>query len=179
MNTIDVKTIKKELPVFTTILSNRDEMNGYLKQVILEHRNNNPKSNESNVKAWHSNYGTHSDNPKFKPIIDLTLNFCKFVSKDFFSCEVDFMCFNFWAMMYEKGDHTIRHSHFPSDFAAVYYVDVEPGCAPIVFEDELKVYPESGMLVVFPAWLHHEVPKTDARRTAVSMNIDKRYVSEQ
>jgi hypothetical protein len=81
--------------------------------------------------------------------------------------------------MYEKGDHTIRHSHFPSDFAAVYYVDVEPGCAPIVFEDELKVYPESGMLVVFPAWIHHEVPKTDARRTAVSMNIDKRYVSEQ
>jgi len=35
------------------------------------------------------------------------------------------------------------------------------------------------MLVIFPAILHHEVPKTDARRIAVSMNIDKRYVAEQ
>ncbi len=72
-----------------------------------EHRNNNPESNESNVKAWHTNYGTHNDNPKFKPIIDLVLNFCKFASKDYFNCEVDFICFNFWAMMYENGDHTI------------------------------------------------------------------------
>ena len=36
--------------------------------------------------------------------------------------------------MYEDGEHTIRHSHFPSDFSAVYYVDVEPGCAPVLFE---------------------------------------------
>lgn len=179
MNSIDVKTLKKELPVFTSILSNKDEINAYLKQVIFEHRNNNPKSNESNVKAWHSNYGTHNDNPKFKPFIDLVLNACKFISREYFNCEVDYMCFNFWAMMYEKGDHTVRHSHFPSDFAAVYYVDVEPGCAPIIFENELKVQPESGMLVIFPAILHHEVPKTDARRIAVSMNIDKRYVAEQ
>ena len=174
-NTVEIKKIKKTLPIFTTILSNKDEMNAYLKQVIFEHRDNNPESNESNVKAWHSSYGTHNDNPKFKPIIDVVLNFCKFVSKEYFSCEVDFICFNFWAMMYEKGDHTVRHSHFPSDFAAVYYVDVEPGCAPIVFENEIEVQPETGMLVVFPAWLHHEVPKTDARRIAVSMNIDKKY----
>ena len=36
--------------------------------------------------------------------------------------------------MYEEGEHTIRHSHFPSDFSAVYYVDVEPNCAPVLFE---------------------------------------------
>jgi hypothetical protein len=179
MNTVEIKTIKKTLPIFTTILHNKDEMNAYLKEVIFEHRNNNPKSNESNVNAWHSNYGTHNDNPKFKPIIDLILNFCKFVSKDYFNCEVDFICFNFWVMMYEKGDYTKRHSHFPSDFAAVYYVDVEPGCAPIIFEDEIQVQPETGMLVIFPALLHHEVPKTDARRIAVSMNIDKKYVFDQ
>ena len=179
MNSIDVKTIKKELPIFTTILSNKDEMNAYLKQVIFEHRNNNPKSNESNVKAWHSSYGTHNDNPKFQPLIDLVLNACKFISREYFNCEVDYMCFNLWTMMYEKGEHTVRHSHFPSDFACAYYVDVEPGCAPIIFEDEVKVYPENGMLVIFPAILHHEVPKTDARRMVVSMNIDKRYVAEQ
>ena len=30
------------------------------------------------------------------------------------------------AMMYEDSEWTKRHSHFPSDFAACYYVDVEP-----------------------------------------------------
>jgi hypothetical protein len=55
-------------------------------------------------------------------------------------------------------------------------VDVEPGCSPIIFEGDLKVYPENGMMVLFPAMLHHEVPPTDARRTVISLNIDKHYV---
>lgn len=50
------------------------------------------------------------------------------------------------------------------------------GCSPIIFEGDLKVYPENGMLVLFPAMLHHEVPPTDARRTVISMNVDKHYV---
>jgi hypothetical protein len=87
--------------------------------------------------------------------------------------------------MYDKkGEHTIRHSHFPSDFAACYYVDVEPGCSPIIFEkkiidgvhdnnEPLTIQPQNGMLVLWPAILHHEVPPTETKRMVVAMNIDK------
>ena len=90
-------------------------------------------------------------------------------------------------MMYEEGEHTIRHSHFPSDFSAVYYVDVEPGCAPVLFEvpqkdgvndkcETLTLQPKNGMLAIWPSILHHEVPPTKGRRMCISMNIDKKHV---
>ena len=176
MNTLDVQKVKKELPVFTTILENHVELNQYLKKVILEHRQLHPETNESNVKAWHSSWVTHKENPKFQPFIELVLSACSFVSKGYFEQDMKFKCFNMWAMQYEKGEYAVRHSHYPSDFACAYYVDVEPGCSPIIFEGELKVYPQNGMLVLFPAVLHHEVPPTDARRMVISMNIDKEYV---
>ena len=40
--------------------------------------------------------------------------------------DIDFACSNFWAMMYEEGDYTLPHIHFPANFSAVYYIDVEP-----------------------------------------------------
>lgn len=78
-----------------------------------------------------------------------------------------------WAMMYEESEYAIPHNHFPSDFACVYYVDVEPDCAPIIFEDTLKIQPKNGMLVLFPALIQHEVPATKGRRMVISMNIEK------
>ena len=90
-------------------------------------------------------------------------------------------------MMYEDTEWTKRHSHFPSDFAAVYYVDVEPGSAPVIFESVVKdgvnqdnqpliVQPENGMLAIWPAILHHEVPPTKGRRMCISMNLDKKHI---
>ena len=75
-------------------------------------------------------------------------------------------------MLYEDGDHTVKHNHFPSTFAAVVYLEIEKDAAPIVFEEELTVVPTSGSLIVFPALLEHYVPKTSGRRMAISMNID-------
>ena len=78
----------------------------------------------------------------------------------------------------------VRHSHFPSEFAACYYVDAEPGCAPVIFENVVKdgvhdnnqpltLQPQNGMLAIWPAILHHEVPPTKGRRMCISMNIEK------
>tara|TARA_B100000131_G_C17947517_1_gene545006 strand:- start:106 stop:804 length:699 start_codon:yes stop_codon:yes gene_type:complete len=182
---ISIHQVPKQVPIFSTILPQHVELNEYLKHVILEHRQNNPTTLQSNVKAWHSSWVTHEDNPKFQPIVDITLNVCKFVSEGYFECRnIEYHVLNLWAMMYEETEWTKRHSHFPSDFAAVYYVDVEPGSAPVIFESvvndgindnnqPLIVQPENGMLLVWPALLHHEVPPTKGRRMAISMNIEK------
>ena len=184
MSTLDINYVPKQMAVFTTILDDHVEFNKYLKQVILEHRQKFPETTKSNVKAWHSSWETHKENPKFQPLVDLTLNACKFISKGYYESETDYNVINLWAMMYEDTEWTKKHSHFPSDFAACYYVDVEPGCAPIIFEsvqkDEvnhnnqpLTLQPQNGMLAIWPAILHHEVPPTKGRRMCISMNIEK------
>ena len=185
MNQLDIQYVPKQMAVFTTILDDHVELNRYLKQVILEHRQLHPEDIKSNVKAWHSSWTTHYENPRFRPLIDLTLDACKFISEGYYEQDdLELKVINFWAMMYEDTEWTKRHSHFPSDFACCYYVDVEPGCAPVIFESVQKdgvndnnqpstIQPENGMLLIWPAMLHHEVPPTKGRRMCISMNIDK------
>ena len=185
MSTLEVQHVPKQMAVFTTIVDDHVEFNKYLKQVILEHRQKFPETTKSNVKAWHSSWVSHQENPKFQPLIDLTLDACKFISAGYYECEnIEYNVINMWAMMYEDTEWTKRHSHFPSDFAVAYYVDVEPGSAPVIFEsvqkDEvnhnnqpLTLQPQNGMLAIWPAMLHHEVPPTKGRRMCISMNIEK------
>ena len=63
-------------------------------------------------------------------------------------------------------------------------MDVEEGCAPVIFESvqkdglhdnnqPLTLQPQNGMLAIWPAMLHHEVPPTKGRRMCISMNIEK------
>jgi hypothetical protein len=181
----ETQHVNKPMAVFTTILEDHVEFNKYLKQVILEHRQKFPETTKSNVKAWHSSWMTHQENPKFQPLIDRVLDACKFISAGYYECDdIEYHVLNMWAMMYEDTEWTRRHSHFPSDFAACYYVDVEPGCAPVIFESVVKdglhdnnkpltLQPQNGMLAIWPAILHHEVPPTKGRRMCISMNIDK------
>ena len=186
MNQLDIQYVPKQMAVFTTILDDHVEFNKYLKQVILEHRQKFPETTKSNVKAWHSSWTTHLENPKFQPLIDRILDACKFISEGYYEGgnNLEYKVLNLWAMMYEDTEWTKRHSHFPSDFAAVYYVDVEPGSSPVIFESVVKdgvndnnqpltLQPQNGMLAIWPAILHHEVPPTKGRRMCISMNIDK------
>ena len=185
MNKLNIQYVNKPTPVFTSVLEDHVEINKYLKEVILEHRQNNPESTKSNVKAWHSSWMTHQENPKFKPLGDMVVDACKFIAAGYYECDnIDYHILNMWAMMYEENERAVRHSHFPSDFAACYYVDVEPGGAPLLFESVVKdginnnnqpltIQPQNGMLVIWSALLHHEVPPTKGRRMAVSMNIEK------
>ena len=185
MSTFEVQHVPKQMAVFTTILDDHVEMNRYLKQVILEHRQKFPETTKSNVKAWHSSWVTHQENPKFQPLIDRVLDACKFISAGYYECDsIEYKVINMWAMMYEDTEWTKRHSHFPSDYAVAYYVDVESGSAPVIFESvqkdglhdnnqPLTLQPQNGMLVIWPALLHHEVPPTKGRRMCISMNIEK------
>ena len=173
IKTISSPNPEKNYTIFSIILDNYEEVNKKLKEVIKEHRELYPQTNQSNVKAWHSNWDSHKSNPKFNLIVDKVLKFCKIITEEHFNQKIQFECFDMWAIEYERGEYAVKHSHHPSDFACVYYVDVEPGCSPIIFEGELEINPQNGMLLIFPAILNHEVPPTDSRRIVISMNINE------
>ena len=165
-------------PIFSTILKNHVELNKYLKQVILEHRHHNPETNKSNVKAWHSSWMTHEENPKFLSFCDLVLDICKFVIKEYHDDIHEFVVTNMWTMMYEESDYTRSHDHFPSLLSVCYYVDVEDGSSPIIFDDntpnKLTIYPENGMLLLWKSDIRHVVPPTKTKRMVISMNINSK-----
>lgn len=170
---IDFKTVQKELPIFSTNISQHREALTLAAQAILEERSKNPTPMKSNVFASYvSDYSSHLNNPKFKPLIDIVLSLCEEISKQHFKCSLKYKCYNLWGMLYDKDDYTVKHNHFPSTFAAVVYIDADSDSAPIVFEDQLTVVPTSGSVVVFPAILDHLVPKTTGKRMVVAMNID-------
>lgn len=175
-STIEVDKVNVSLPIFKMDISEHTEALNSAKEAIFEQYRANPTRMESNVKAWYvTGWMSHKENPKYQPLIDLALDAVKFVSAGYFNQEINFYCFNCWGMLYNPDDHTVKHSHYPSDFAVVIYLEVEDGAAPIIFNETLTVQPKSGTMIIFPAWIHHEVPKTTAKRMVVAMNIDKKY----
>ena len=167
--------VNEPLPVFTNMIKNHIKLNECLKQVIIDYRERYPQTSNTNVKAWHSKWTTHLQTNKFQPLINEVINACSFISKEYYREEnLEFNVVNLWAMMYEKSEYAVRHRHYPADFSATYYVDVEPDCAPIVF-DTLTITPKSGMLIIWPGLLHHEVPPTNSRRTVIGMNILNKF----
>ena len=153
MSEFDVQNVTKSIPIFSTIIPDYIEINKELKKIILEHRENyipDLGSDKSNVKAWHSSWGTHNENPKFMPFVELVTGAVEFISQQYFNTKsLTYNAINMWAMMYEESEYTKKHSHFPSEFSCVYYVDVEEGSSPIIFEDSYNIEPKNGMLVIW------------------------------
>jgi len=172
---LNLARVNVKQPVFSRIIPDHNVLNQSLKLMIEDYRASNPKSNTTNVKAWHTHYMLHRSEPKFLPFIDMVYGYIKSLCREHYYVgeNIDFACSNFWAMMYEEGDYTLPHIHFPANFSAVYYIDVEPDASPIVFGNSVRVQPENGMLLIFPGDVLHSVPETKGKRTLVSMNFEK------
>ena len=154
-----------EIGIYT--LENYKELNNELKKIILEFRKKYPESDTSNVKAWHSHFDTHFKEPKFKILIDKIMD----ASKKFIKIECDLIPLNFWVMEYEKGNHALKHNHWPATLSAVYYIDVEENSSPIIFENDIVINPKNGMLILFPSIVNHEVPPSKGKRIVASINL--------
>jgi hypothetical protein len=146
---------------------------------IDELKKSHPASTPSNVKAvYMSPWKSHQLNPNFQPLIQVVSEKIKSTVKHYLGVSLDDLAYDLrvadcWGAIYEKSDHTIPHTHYPSDFSAVVYLEMQEQSAPIVFENSLLVSPSSGSLVFFPGSLSHHVPATDGKRVIVGINYIK------
>jgi hypothetical protein len=79
-----------------------------------------------------------------------------------------------WGALYRKGDSCNPHAHHPALWSFTYYVDATPDDAPLVFPTSGNaIFPNSGLMVVFPGWVTHSVPeqKNDQERIVVAGNL--------
>ena len=78
-----------------------------------------------------------------------------------------------WGNLYKKGHHAEEHRHLPSTWSFVYFVNVSPGCSPLIFPDaKYSLDPSDGLLVLFPSWVKHFVPSQTSNYERVSIAGD-------
>ena len=154
------------------------KLNAYLKDIILEKRDKDPKIIDSHetaghsVKCWVTKWDTLETDDRFQPVADYVLHVLNYIMDNVFHTHADFKIVSLWAVVMEAGEHADPHDHFTSSWSCVYYIDVEEDVAPIFLENK-QINIEPGLLVLFPGNVVHHVPTTTGRRIAVAMNIDK------
>ena len=159
--------IQAETEIAMYTLDNHQELNNKLKKIISDFRKEYPESDNTNVKAWHSHFDTHVKEPKFNILIDRVMD----AIKDFINIKCNLYLLNFWVMEYEKGNHAVKHNHWPATLSGVYYIDVEENSSPIIFENNFTIEPKNGMLLLFPSMVYHEVPPSKGKRIVASFNL--------
>ncbi len=106
----------------------------------------------------------------------------------------DFEITSCWANINPTGGKNSSHTHPNNYLSGVYYVAVPEGSGGINFKDprvqasavmppvkernaynsnDVTIPVQAGRLVLFPAWLNHEVPmnQSDDERVSISFNI--------
>jgi len=171
--------VPTELPVFGCSLLDHPEVLLLAMAAAEELKIAHPASTPSNVRSdYMSPWKSHLLTTKLEPLIKLVAEKIKNSSIDFLNTDLTALNYELivadcWCAVYEATNHTIPHSHFPSDFSAVIYLEMEADSSPIIFNESLVVNPASGTVIFFPGSLPHHVPATKGKRVIVAINYIK------
>jgi hypothetical protein len=173
MQTFSVPT---HLPVVVRDLSHLPEVLTLAQEAVGELRVSHPQTIASNVSAaYRSPWQSHRLNPKLMPLCQSVVAIAKEVSLSVLAVDLDdapLKVGSCWVIVYEEGDQTRLHNHFPATFSCAVYLEADGHCAPIVFGESFELQPKAGTLVLFPGILNHAVPAhAGGKRVVVSMNL--------
>ena len=185
------------VPVFEKKLDNYQQLNKDLEKYILDLKDKNPKGlTKSNAGGWHSPYfDMKNSNPVKKFIANFSDYLYKVISNHMsWKCEPkDVIILNMWSIINKKNTFNIKHNHPNSIMSAAYYVKAKKNSGKITFHDPkdvkqciilqlnqyneisseaVKMEPEEGKLLLFPAYLYHSVDEnlSDDDRIVISFN---------
>ena len=151
--------------------SSVDLMNDDLAKIIK--MSGDVQKRETNVKADMTDWFMHRQYPIFNFLADIVIDIAKETSPH----EVQLELYDMWGAVYNRGDFTMNHDHWPHPWSFVYYVKSN-GATPIIFPDcSYSLNPKAGDIVLFPGIIRHGVPihESDEERIIVSGNINIKY----
>jgi uncharacterized protein (TIGR02466 family) len=163
------------------------------------------RSNVKQVGAWHSRLDMHQ-RPEYRVLTDHVLGAARTIAADLgYDPSAEMVIDNMWTNILPRFAYNRGHIHPNALWSGVYYVQAPPGSGRILFTDPrpqaqmlaprylpgvqrrpevwAEVYYEAveGRLIVFPAWLLHEVEPNVAEadgpagdRISVSFNLYQR-----
>ena len=192
-------------PVCTLDLVQPD-LNDALISHILQWRDADPagitRSNFKQTGSWHSTIDMHQ-RPEFKALTDLVLAMAQQVfSQQHYHPDYLPLIDSMWANINPHGGFNRSHTHPDTLWSGVYYAQAPAQCGRICFHDprsqarvitpmlgadaedhpgswpEIYFEPLAGRMILFPAWLQHDVepnlsdlPGDSGNRISVSFNL--------
>ena len=127
------------------------------------------------VQANITNLNMHQRHSSFNQLCDIVIPYAEKMGSTPITCRAS----DCWGVLYKKNDYAVAHAHWPNIWSWGYYVKVPGGSSPLVFpegkEGNYYVFPQVGDLVIFPAWVKHEVPPStvDEDRMLVGGNLER------
>lgn len=186
-------------PVVVARLANAAEINVALEHVILQRRSEDPGVRVSNANGWHSDTKLldWAAEP-MRPVLDEVSALADEHTYD--TKTPDGRCgpwkIGAWANVSGRGAYNVPHYHPGHYWSAIYYVRIDEGAGgelalfdprlPVINmtaprlrfrhnggERSILLRPETGMLVLLPAWLQHSVTpwQGDGLRISVALNL--------
>ena len=149
------------------------ELHSSLENIILK-TGDEWKRRLTVVQANITNLNMHQRYKAFKAISDIVITYAEKMGSTPIKCRTS----DCWGVLYKKKDFAVAHAHWPNIWSWGYYVKIPKGSSPLVFpegkEGNYYVFPQVGDLVIFPAWIKHEVPPSaiDEDRILVGGNIE-------
>ena len=185
-------------PIYIQEIPNAVELNQYLEQKILQWQKKDPKGvSKTNVNGWHSTTDMNQKE-EYNVLTKELFNIQHEIFKKELLTQKPVLG-NMWANINYKGGFNRPHLHPNSLFSGVYWVKApensgdlmlyEPrpgvhttmpnrkeGKLPPELWREVHYQPKAGTVVMFPAWLWHEVRpnQSDDIRISVSFNFLQR-----
>ena len=150
------------------------ELHSSLENIILK-TGDECKRRLTVVQANITNLNMHQRYKAFKAISDIVITYAEKMGSTPIKCRTS----DCWGVLYKKKDFAVAHAHWPNIWSWGYYVKIPKGSSPLVFPEgkdgNYYVFPQVGDLVIFPAWIKHEVPPSaiDEDRILVGGNIER------
>ena len=180
-------------PVYIQEIPNAVELNQYLEQKILQWSQQDKGVSKTNAGGWHSTTDMNQKEEYNVLTKELFAMQDKIFTKEFLTLKP--VLGNMWANINYPGNANRPHLHPNSLFSGVYWVKApeksgslmlyEPrpgvqctmpnrkeGELPPELWREIHYTPRAGTIVMFPAWLWHEVKPNESNDTRISVSFN-------
>ena len=184
--------------IFELTLPGYKTFNYKFEEFIYKEYKKQPKGlDASNYGGWHSPTTMHNK-PEYQQLMAILFNMVQEIFKKE-QLEPSVSMGNMWANINPPGAYNKSHNHANALFSGVYYVKVpnnkeatsgylelfEPRPGPLIIrprqndKDLPNVYwkkvsynPVQGRIIVFPAWLWHEVHTNNTKESRISVSFN-------
>jgi uncharacterized protein (TIGR02466 family) len=180
-------------PVYIQEVSNAVELNQYLEQKILQWSQQDKGVSKTNAGGWHSTTDMNRKEEYNVLMKELFAMQDKIFTKEFLTQKP--VLGNMWANINYPGNANRPHLHPNALFSGVYWIKApeksgnlmlyEPrpgaqctmpnrkeGKLPPELWREVHYKPKAGTIVMFPAWLWHEVKPNESNDTRISVSFN-------
>lgn len=206
MNTAEVRQARWAglfaTPVLSHFWANGSELNGPLRESILDHAGAHPGANLTSVGGWHSDPGmlefcADAGRELIRHMSEMVEEATRRLFADFSrpARPVNWIL-SAWANVNRQGDFNQMHTHPGATWSGVYFVDhgeatlaaegtalrlsdPNPARTNIFFPElsasDVLFKPEPGLMVVFPSYVPHSVlpHRGDRPRISIAFNVRK------